>query len=152
MKKGRISLIVIGIIVIITVILIVSLMTNLSPVDNDPKMGAWINYNLIWAYILLAVAAGAAVLFALIQMVTNPSSAKKAALSGGFMLVVILVSYLLASNNMPNFPGVQKFIDNGTLTTQISKWVDTGLIATYLLLGIAILSLVYASVSKLFNR
>lgn len=149
---GRISLIVLVAIVAITVILLVSLMTNLSSVATDPKMNTWIDYNLTWGYILFFVAAGAALLFALYQMVTDFKSAKAVLGSVGFMLAVVVIAYLLASAELPKFPGVQKFIDNGTLTSNVSKWVDTGLITTYFLLGIAILSLLMGPVSKLWKR
>ncbi len=151
-KTNRISLIILGIIVAVTVILLVSLFTNLSDVDNDPKMGMWINSNLYWAYILFALAAGLAIIFALGQMVTDWKSAKGGLVGIGFILVVVLIAFLLSSGKIPQFPGVQKFIDDGTLTERVAKWVDTGLITTYLLLGIAILSLIGASVSRLFGR
>jgi hypothetical protein len=52
---------------------------------------------------------------------------------------------------IPQFIGVDKFIENGTLTPRIAKMVDAGLIATYLLFGIAILSIVWSSVSQIFK-
>ncbi len=153
MKKfGRLSLIVMVVIMAITVILLISLMTNLSSVTTDPQMNAWIDYNLTWAYVLFFVAAGAAVLFALYQMVTDLKSAKAVMGAVGFMLVVVVIAYLLSSSQMPKFPGVQKFIDNGTLTSTVSKWVDTGLITTYFLLGIAVLSLLLGSAVKLVRK
>jgi hypothetical protein len=67
------------------------------------------------------------------------------------MVAVVLISYLLASDEMPNFLGAQKFIEDGTLTTSTMKWIDTGLIATYLVLGTSIVSIIYASVSRFFK-
>jgi hypothetical protein len=48
---------------------------------------------------------------------------------------------LLASDVIPQFAGVERFINDGTLTSQVAKMVDTGLYATYILLAIAILSI-----------
>lgn len=153
MKKfGRISLIVMVVVIVITVILLISLMTNLSSVTTDPKMNTWIDYNLTWTYVLFFVAAGAAILFALYQMVTDFKSAKAVLGAVGFMLVVVVLAYLLSTSELPKFPGVQKFIDSGTLTPSVSKWVDTGLITTYFLLGIAVLSLILGPAMKLLKK
>ena len=67
------------------------------------------------------------------------------------MGAVALVSYLLASPEMPQFLGANKFINDGTLTTQVAKMVDTGLYATYILLGIAILSILVTAVTNAFK-
>jgi hypothetical protein len=52
---------------------------------------------------------------------------------------------------MPTFFGAQKFIDDGTVTPSVMKWVDTGLILTYIVLGISFASIIYASVSRLIK-
>lgn len=152
MNKARLSIIVLVVIVVVTVILLISLLSNLSSVPNDPKMGTWINYNLYWAYTLFVVTAAAAVLFALYQMATDWNSAKGALMGVGFVVIVVVIAYLLSSSELPKFPGVQKFIDNETLTPSVSKWVDTGLYTTYFLLGIAVLSLAMGPVQKLLKR
>ncbi len=144
MNKVRLSIIVLVVIVVVTVILLI------FPVDQSeqciqmiPKWETWININLYWAYILFFVTAAAAVLFALYQMATDWNSPKGDFNGGWFLVIVVVIAYLLHPVNMPKFPGVQKFIDNETLTPSVSKWVDTGLYTTYFLLGIAVLSLVF---------
>jgi hypothetical protein len=67
------------------------------------------------------------------------------------LVAVAVVSYLLASDTIPQFSGVQRFINDGTLTPQVAKMVDTGLYATYILIGLAILSILFSSVSRLFK-
>jgi hypothetical protein len=57
----------------------------------------------------------------------------------------------LASDVMPQFIGVDRFIADGTLTPNIAKMVDTGLIATYLLFGLAIVSILWSSISQIFK-
>lgn len=151
-KLGRISLIVLVVLMAISVVMLVSLVANVSSVSTDPKMNAWIDYNLTWAYILLVVAACAALLFAAYQMVTDFKAAKGVFGSLGFMLLVVVIAYLLSSNELPQFLGAQKFIDEGILTPNVSKFVDTGLITAYFLLGIAVLSLLVGPISKLFDR
>jgi DMSO reductase anchor subunit len=153
MNKGnRLSYIILGVIIVVTAVLLVMLMSNISEVAKDPKMNTWISTSLTWAYILFFLAAGLALIFALLQLFADFKSAKGSLFGVGFMVIVVLVSYFLASGDMPKFPGVQKFIDDGTLTPNVSKWVDTGLITCYFLIGIAILSLIFSSLSRYVRK
>lgn len=151
-KFSRFSIIILGVIIAVTAVLLFLMLTNISNVPNDPTMGAWISTNLSWAYILFFLALGLSLIFLVYQLITDFKAAKGGLMAVGFLLLILLVSYLLASGEMPKFPGVQKFIDSGTLTPQVSKWVDTGLISVYFLLGIAVISLIYASFSRVFRR
>jgi hypothetical protein len=150
-KVGRFVTILLWVLLIVSAVLIVSMMVNISENDADPTMGSWINSNLVWTYILMAIGAGIAVLAGIYQMVTDINAAKKGLISFVFLGVVVLVSYLLASDQIPQFLGVQKFINNGTLTAQVAKLVDAGLWATYILLGLAVLSIALSSVTRLFK-
>jgi len=150
-KVGKIVTIVLWVLLIISAVLIVSMMVNISENEADPTMGSWINTNLVWTYILMAFGAGIAILASIFHMFTDIKAAKKGLISVVFLGAVALVSYLLASNEIPQFVGVQKFINDGTLTEQVAKLVDTGLYATYILIGLAVLSIAYSSVVNLFK-
>jgi hypothetical protein len=150
-KVGKIVTILLWILLIVSAVLIVSMMVNISENEADPTMGSWINSNLIWSYVLLAIGAGIAVLAGLFHMATDMKAAKKGIISLVFLVAVAVVSYLLASDTIPQFSGVQRFINDGTLTPQVAKMVDTGLYATYILIGLAILSILFSSVSRLFK-
>lgn len=151
-KTGKIVTIILWALLIVSAVLIVSLMVNINEeVKTDPAMNSWVNSNLIWAYILVAVGAGIAILAGFATMVTDKKAAKGGIISLIFMGAVALVAYLLASPEIPQFIGVEKFLNDGTLTESIAKWVDTGLYATYILLGLAIASIVGMSVVRLFK-
>jgi len=150
-KVGKIVTIVLWVLLIVSAVLIVSMMVNISENDADPTMGSWINSNLVWSYVLLGIGAGIAVLAGLFHMATDLTAAKKGLISLVFLAVVAVVSYLLASDTIPQFAGVQRFINDGTLTPQVAKMVDTGLYATYILIGLAILSILFSSVTRLFK-
>jgi hypothetical protein len=150
-KTGKIVTIVLWVLLIISAILIVSLIANISEVDTDPSMLSWVNTNLVWAYILVAIGAGVAILAGLFHTVTDKQAAKGGIISLVFMGAVALVAFLMASPEIPQFIGVDKFINNGTLNERVAKLVDTGLYATYILLGLAILSIVMTSVMRLFR-
>lgn len=150
-KVGKIVTILLWVLLIVSAVLVVSLMVNISENAADPTMGSWIHSNLIWAYILMVVGAGIAILAGLFHMVTDLKAAKKGIISLVFLGVVALVAYVLASDAIPQFAGVQKFVNEGTLTPQVAKLIDAGLYATYILLGLALLSIVFSSVTRLFK-
>ncbi|MCY1721451.1 hypothetical protein OU798_13935 [Prolixibacteraceae bacterium Z1-6] len=151
-KTGKIVTIVLWALLIVSAVLIVSLMVNINEdVDTDPAMNSWVNTNLIWAYILTAIGAGVAIFAGLAHTATDKKAAKNGIISLAFMGGVVLISYLLASPEIPQFIGVDKFINDGTLTESVAKLVDTGLYATYILLALAILSIAGMSVARLFK-
>ncbi len=150
-KSGKIVTIILWVLLIISTVLVVSLMVNISDNDADPVMGGWINSNLIWAYILVAFAAGVAVISGLMHMITDKKAAKRGVITLILFAIVAGISYVFASDSIPQFVGVDKFINDGTLTAQVSKMVDTGLYATYILIGVAILSIAFSSVTRLFK-
>lgn len=151
-KIGKLLTIGLWGVMLISAILIISMMVNISSNDLDPTMNSWINTNMVWTFILLIAVAGIAVLAAIFQTVTDISAAKKGLLTLGVFLVIAIISYLLASDTMPSFLGVDKFIENGTLTPRVSKLIDTGLNATYILFIVAILSLALAPLMRLFDK
>ncbi|NBC82864.1 MAG: hypothetical protein GVY19_05730 [Bacteroidetes bacterium] len=101
-----------------------------------------------WTYILFFVAIAAAVGFPLAYSINNPESAKKTGLAILFLGVVVLVAYLLADNTVLTIPGY-KGEDN---VPQTLKWAGTGLLTMYLLLGIAILTIIGTEVAKIIKR
>ena len=150
-KTAKIVTIVLWALIIVSTILLVSLFVNISDVDTDPTMGRWINSNLVWSYILVAVGAGVAILSGLFHMFTDKKAAKSGLISLGFMAAVVFVAYLLASPEIPQFVGVDKFLADGTLNEKVAKLTDTGLYATYILLGLAVLSVASSAVMRLFR-
>jgi len=151
-KTGKIVTIVLWALLIVSAVLIVSLMVNIEEdIPTDPAMNSWVNTNLIWAYILTAIGAGIAIFAGLANTATDKKAAKGGLISLVFMGGVVLVSYLLASPEIPQFIGVEKFLNDGSLNASVAKLVDTGLYATYILLAIAVLSIAGMSVARLFK-
>ena len=150
-KAGKIVTILLWVLLIISAVLVISMMVNISENDADPTMGGWINSNLIWTYILMVIGAGIAILAGIYHMATDIQAAKKGLISLVFLAVIAVISYLLASDQIPQFVGVQRFINEGILTPQIARMVDAGLYATYILLGLAVLSIILSPVTRLFK-
>ena len=150
-KTGKIVSIILWSLLAVSAVLIIIMMMNITENETDATMGTWINTNLIWAYILMAVGAGVAIVAGLFHMASDMKAAKKGLISLAFLVAVALVAYLLASDEIPQFIGVQKFINDGTLTAQVAKLVDAGLYATYILLALAILSILFSGVTRIFK-
>ena len=150
-KTGKIITILLWVLLIVSAVLIVSLIVNISENDLDPKMGSWIDTNLVWGYIMVAFGAGVAVVAGLFHMVSDKKAERGGIIALVFLGAVALIAYLLASPEIPQFIGVDKFIADGTLNENVAKLVDTGLFATYILLGLAILSIAFSSVARLFR-
>jgi DMSO reductase anchor subunit len=92
-KISRLLTIILWVILAVSAVLIVSMMVNISDNSADPVMGGWINTNLLWAYILLVIGAGIALLSGVLQMASDLSSAKKGLLSLAAVAVVAVVAY-----------------------------------------------------------
>lgn len=151
MKLDKILSIVLWVLLAVSAVLIVSMMTNISENEADPTMGTWINTNLSWSYILLGLGAAIAVVFALVNTFTDKAAAKKGAIALVFTAAVLVVSYALASDAIPQFYGVEKFVADGTLTASVSKMVGTGLYATYVLFILVMLAVAASSLNKVFK-
>jgi len=138
-------------VIAVSAVLIVSMIANISGDESNPMLVNWINTNLRWAYILLGVTAALTILFSIYQMVTDLQAAKQGLFGIGFIIFLFFIAYLMASDEIPQFFGADKFVADGTLTPSSAKWIETGLYGTYLLFGIAVVSLIYSSVSRLFK-
>jgi len=99
-----------------------------------------------WCYILLGIAALAAVVFPLITMAQNPASAKSALIGVVGLAVIFGLGYMFATG--------EDFIDyEGKMLANAaeSKMSEAGLIAFYILGAGAIGSIVFAEVSKMLK-
>jgi hypothetical protein len=151
MKFAKITTILLWVILGISFFLIISLLSNLDENLSDPGMGSWISTNLRWSYVLFFIAFVGAFVLEFINTISDKKATKNALVSIAFLGGVVLLSYLFADSAMPNFFGAQKFIDDGTVTPSILKWIGTGLIATYILSGLSIVAIIWSSASRIFR-
>ena len=102
---------------------------------------------LMWAYILGIIAAIAAIGFPIINMISNPASAKKTLLPLLAIGVVVLIAYVLASDEVLDILGYQG-TDNvpGRL-----KFSGMMIITTYFLAGLAVVSILYSEIANLLK-
>src|SRR5690554_6375047 len=123
-KETKIATILLWVLVVVSAILVISLMSNITENEADTTMGGSIDSNLIWAYILMAAGVGIALLSGIFQMATDLKAAKKGLFSLLFLGAAVRVAYLLAAHDIPQLVGLQIYIYDGTLTSQVAKNID----------------------------
>jgi hypothetical protein len=103
---------------------------------------------LIWAYILLLLTAIATIVFPLITVFSNPRALIRLAgiLAGAAVLVVL--AYLFSSDTPINIIGYTGEANRDPATLRM---VDTTLYVTYMLFGLALLSILYSIISRAFK-
>lgn len=104
---------------------------------------------IVWAYILFGIAAFLSIIFPIIFFILNPRNAVKALLGIAAVGLVFVVGYFMADTT-PIITAVSAtnpdFSDASVL-----RFADTGIIATYILFGIAVLSLLFTGVRSLIK-
>ena len=102
---------------------------------------------LLWAGILAGLTALLSLVFPIIHMVANPKAIKRTVLTLVGVAVLIFIAWILASDavlDMPHYEGH----DNVPKTLKLA---GTGLYTTYILAGLAVLSILYSEISKYFK-
>ncbi|RLD81143.1 MAG: hypothetical protein DRJ15_05235 [Bacteroidetes bacterium] len=99
-----------------------------------------------WGYFLVILTAVITILFPIAHMIMNPKNSIKIFIGIGVMVVIAIIAYSLATVGLSDLQLEKLGVSAGT-----AKYVGTGLIFTYILATLAVLSIVYASISKLFK-
>ncbi len=109
--------------------------------------GSKLDMIMYWAYILLAIVTFIALIFPVIRLITRPKEAIKTVISIVVIIVFVYIAYLLSDDTILKLPGYDGH-DNvkGTLI-----FADTVIFTMYFLMGAAILSIVYAEISKVLK-
>lgn len=152
-KSRKITTIVLWVLMIISIAFFVYMFVNIdSGIDQSEKAVELITLNINWAIALFAIGAVIILVFSLLEVFGDKSKLIKMAVFLVLFAAIIGIGYALASSDIPNFYGVNKFIANGDVNETISRWIGTGLHVTYILLGGAFLSIIGFSTVKLFKR
>lgn len=99
-----------------------------------------------WGYFLVIFTAVITILFPIGFMIMNPKNSIKIFIALGLMVVVAIIAYSLAT---VGFTDLQ--LEKLGVTAGTSKYVGAGLIFTYILAALAVISIIYASISKIFK-
>lgn len=99
-----------------------------------------------WGYVLTVLAIVVAIFSPVYGFIMHPKNVMKLLISVGLFAVIAIVSYSLAGNT---FSEMKLQLLN--INANTSKNVGMGLIFTYISFAIAILVILYSSVSKIFK-
>jgi len=109
--------------------------------------GSVLDSALIITYVIFAIAVISALIFPIIRMVSSPKNAIKGLLGMVVIFVVCWVSYLLSSNEF-----TPQQLEKLQTTESASIWTGAGLILTYIVGSLSILSTIFlvirGSISK----
>ncbi len=103
---------------------------------------------LIWAYILVIITLIIALVFSLIFMFSNTRNLVRGLLILVGAAVLVGVAYMLGSDTPLQIVGYEG-TDNED--PQVLRLVDMGLISTYFVLGLIVLSIIYSEIAKYFK-
>lgn len=100
-----------------------------------------------WGYFLLGLAALFTILFPLAHLVMNPKNSIKIFIALGLMVIIAIIAYSVSQVGFTELK-----LAKLETTADTAKYVGAGLIFTYILAAIAVLAIIYASISKLFKQ
>lgn len=101
-----------------------------------------IDIAIVATYILIGIAAVTAVVFPIFHLAMDFKKAKGALIGVLVLAAILFLGYALATDEV-----YQGF----TISPTASKWIGGGIIATFILGGLAFLTAVYNEISKFFK-
>ncbi len=145
-KVIKIVLIVLG---VLSAILWYQLPGRDVPASEAVNSGA-MNFMFIITYLLLAIAVAVSLLFTLKNLFSNPKSLKKTLMVVGGFLLVVIISYVLSDGSDIN---LEEMASRGIETSETTvKRIGTGLNVFFLLVIIAVGSMLYGGFKKMTNK
>ncbi|MBN2165520.1 MAG: hypothetical protein JW717_04520 [Marinilabiliaceae bacterium] len=103
--------------------------------------------SLNWSIILIVIASVATIGFEIYNMILHPKNAIRTLTSMGLLIAVFVVSYLFSDGTPLKIVGYEGS-DN---VPSVLITTDTMVIGTYILFGVAVFSILYIEISRLFK-
>lgn len=104
------------------------------------------NGYFLTAYIAFGLSVVIALIFPVLQIVTNPKGGVKT-----LIIVVVAVALWFVAQGIATNNFTPEELEAKKITAETSVLVGAGLIYTYVVFGLAILSILYASISNIFK-
>ncbi|NCC72604.1 MAG: hypothetical protein EOM06_04340 [Sphingobacteriia bacterium] len=101
---------------------------------------------LTWGYILIALAALVTILFPLFYIIMNPRKGKTILIGLLGFIVLYLISNAIASGSIQG-----EVYETFKITEATSKFIGSIMNMTYILAGLAIVSIIYSGISSIFK-
>lgn len=147
-KLAKILNIVLAILLALSVVVAIMFYTGGEVAGAAYYTPVFTNLIINWGILLLIIAAAAALIFSIVNIVMNPKNAVKTLISVGILAVIVLISYSFADDTVLTMASGADVPDN--IPSRL-KFADTVLNSMYILFGLAILSIVYTEVSRVFK-
>jgi hypothetical protein len=91
---------------------------------------------------LFGIALGTALIFGILNMFKSKKSMISSLIVLGIFGALLLISYLMSSDAIPHFIGVDEF----NVTAAISKWIGTALYMLYIMMGVSVVGLIFSEI------
>ena len=127
---------------------VIALMIMGTDTEVLKTSSALVDDMLYISYVILAIVLAMVLIFVIKGLFTG--NIKKTLLTVGAFLVIVLVCYGISSGTDLDLSQFTKKGQN--VTEQTSRYVGTGLYTFYVLAVLAILSMLFSGVKKIFNR
>ena len=107
-----------------------------------------VDVMLIYAYIIFAIALVLAIVFPLINIISNPKGAMRTLVGLVVMIVIFGISYLCSSDTPVPNPAANGYFDN-PVTLRLT---DVGLYAGYAMFALTLLVILWGEIRSAFKR
>lgn len=114
---------------------------------SKSNVGAPVSYGLTLMYVLIVLAIISALMLSFKGMVDKPKSALMAGVGVGVLILLIVIGYALDGHELTD-----TYAKYGVTTETYSGIIGGSLIATWIVLGGAVLLTVYASLADFIKR
>jgi len=138
----------------VSVVLVVLFYLNsgkANQLDSTTKqiadVGPILDYLFNWTYLLVALAVVLAIGLPIVNMVSNPKKGLKTLISFVIVAVVLIVAYQFSNGTPMNIVGYE---GNDNIPSRL-KLVDTAMFTMYAMIVLAVITVIYCEVSKLFK-
>jgi hypothetical protein len=116
-------------------------------ISKKSTVGKPVNFGLVMLYVLLVLAVIAALMLSIKGLIINVKSAIMFGVGLGVMLLLVIIGYALDNHEvMKNYPNY------GVSTETYSGIIGGSLIASWIILGGAVVLTLYAAISDFIKR
>ncbi len=105
-----------------------------------------VEFGLYLTYALIGICVIGILIFAVARIVSHPGAAKNSLIGIVGLIVLAVLAYLLSTGDDANGIFADLNVEEGT-----SHRVGAGLVTLYLLMGLAVISILYNEVTRLFK-
>lgn len=102
--------------------------------------------------VIMLVAIVSILFFVFRQFISNfkddPKKARRSLFSVGLMILVVIISFIFAKGTDVS----QAMLDKNNLTVGVSKWIGAACFMVYIMVVVAILTIVYTELNKMFKK